>query len=105
VTERRRTAGESLLEARRRKESALADLRSLEVKRRRGELVDRATVERVVHDAARRYRESWQNWPARISAELAASWQIDPATVHRRLDDVVRAHLTELADLTVAGFD
>jgi hypothetical protein len=100
---RKPAPGESFEAARRRKESALADLRGLEVHRRRGEVIEVAVVRRVIDTAARGYRASWLNWPARVAAVLAAGWGIDGAQVHRDLEDAVRAHLTELADLTVAG--
>ncbi len=100
---RKQAPGESLEAARRRKETALADLRQLEVRRRRGELAEIATVTRVVRNAAQGYRDAWLNWPARVAAVLAAGWGIDGAQVHRDLEDAVRVHLTELADLTVAG--
>jgi hypothetical protein len=100
---RKRAPGESLEAARRRKETALADLRQLEVRRRRGELIDVAIVKRVVSDAAQGYRDAWLNWPARVAAVLAAGWGIDGAQVHRDLEDAVRAQLNEMTDLTVQG--
>ena len=73
------------------------------MRRLRGELIDVAIVKRVVNGAAQGYRDAWLNWPARVAAVLAAGWGIDAAQLHRDLEDAVRAQLTELADLTVAG--
>jgi hypothetical protein len=78
-------------------------LRQLEVKRRRGELVEVSRVQEVVTANARAYRDSWLNLPARISAELGARWGVDGAAVETALKDMIRQHLSELADLTAAG--
>jgi hypothetical protein len=100
---RKRAPGESLEAARRRKETALADLRQLEVRRRRGELIDVAIVKRVVSGAAQGYRDGLLNWPSRVAPILAAGWGIDGAQVQVDLDRAVRTLLVELVDLTVAG--
>jgi len=51
--------GESFKAARRRKESALADLRQLEVRTRRGVVVERDAVERSAFKWARVQRDAW----------------------------------------------
>ena len=65
-------AAESLASAKTRKETALADLRELELRRRRGELLERRVVENRVFELARRERDAWLTWPARVGAVLAA---------------------------------
>jgi hypothetical protein len=61
---RKPAPGESFEAAQRRKESALADLRQLEVDRKRGEVIEVAVVRRVAHAAAQGWRDSWLNWPS-----------------------------------------
>jgi hypothetical protein len=91
------------LSARRRKESALADLRQIEVKRRRGELIEVARVKAIVEASARAYRDSWLNLAARVSGPLAAQLGVGGAALETALEDMIRRHLSELADWTQAG--
>ena len=62
----RAAEGESEAEARRRLARAKADKAEIEVRVRRGELVERAKVDRVVFDFARRVRDAWTLWPPRV---------------------------------------
>ena len=43
----------------------------------------------------------WLNWPARVSAPLAASLGVDPHALHVALDAAVREHLEELGELRI----
>ncbi len=47
---------------------------------------------------ARSERDAWLNWPARVSAQLAASLGVDPHTLHVALEAAVREHLQELGE-------
>ena len=69
----------------------------LDLEGRRGELVERAKVERAVFDFARRMRDAWAGWPPRIAAQLAARLGADPHAVEAVLAAEVRRHLQELA--------
>jgi hypothetical protein len=69
----------------------------LDLEARRGDLVERAKVERAVFDFARRMRDAWANWPPRIAAQLAARLGADPHAVEAALAAEVRRHLDELA--------
>ena len=100
---RPRAPGETFERARTRKEAILADLRQLELNRRRGELVEVSMVTAIVEASARQYRDSWLNFPARLGPELAAKWQVDAAMVCRDLEAAIHQHLTELADWTQTG--
>lgn len=69
--------------------------------RLKGELIDRAQALAHVFALARAERDAWLNWPARISALLAAEFGADPHTVHVALEREVRSHLAELGDVRV----
>jgi hypothetical protein len=42
-------------------------------------------------------RDAWLTWPARIGPQLAADLGVEPAVLVTALEDLVRAHLEELA--------
>ena len=74
-------------------------LRQLELQQKRGELVERAKAVAAFFEAARRIRDAWLAWPARVAARMAADLGVtDVHAVQRALDDHVRRHLDELAD-------
>lgn len=93
----RAAEGEAEAEARRRLTRAKADKAELEVSARRGDLIERARVERVIFDFARRMRDAWSLWPARVAAGLAARLGADPHAVEAALAAEVRRHLEELS--------
>ena len=43
--------------------------------------------------------DAWLNWPARISAQMAAKLGVDPHTMHIALEAAVREHLQELGEM------
>jgi len=67
--------------------------------RLKGDLVDRNQALAHVFKLARAERDAWLNWPARISAQLAAKLNADPHTMHVALEAAVREHLLELGEL------
>lgn len=91
---RKRAPGESLEAARRRKESALADLRVLEVRRRGGELVAADAVAREWADILRRVRTGVLAVTSRVRAQLPHLTAQDAAVIDRELRDA----LSSLAD-------
>ena len=100
----------SYLKARTLNEVLKAQDRRLTVEERRGKLVERAKVERLVFRLAREERDAWVNWPARVAAlmaaEIAAEVEratgapaaIDPGAVQAVLERHVREQLEGLAD-------
>ncbi len=48
---------------------------------------------------ARAERDAWLNWPARVSAQLAAKLAGDAHATHVALEAAVREHLQELGEL------
>ncbi len=78
-----------------------AQLNKVELAHRKRELVDRAQAVAHVFKLARIERDAWLNWPARISAQMAARLGVEAHTLHVALDAAVREHLAELGELKV----
>lgn len=72
-------------------------LRELEFKKRSGDLVDRAAVERTIFERANLERNQWIGWIPRAASQIAEEAEIDPARLFSILDQLVRDHLAELA--------
>jgi hypothetical protein len=77
--------------------AALADQAEIKARVMRGELIEKAKVERAVFEFARNYRDALIRWPARVAAGLAAKLGADPHTVEAALAEEVRRHLEELS--------
>ena len=69
----------------------------LEYKRKTGELIDRATVEKSVFTRARLERDAWLSWVTRAAPELSVELRADERAVFIALDRLVRRNLEELA--------
>ena len=93
------TGGASLLQARTVNEVVKAQTNKVRLARLKGELVDRNQAIAHVFKLSRAERDAWLNWPARISAQMAAKLGNDPHTMHVALEAAVREHLQELGDL------
>jgi hypothetical protein len=65
--------------------------------RRRGALLSRDVAVHKAFSFARMVRDAWRTWPARVAPQLAADLGADPAALIIALQDLVRAHLEELA--------
>jgi hypothetical protein len=91
--------GTSLLQARTVNEVVKAQTNKVRLARLKGELVDRAQAIAHVFRLARAERDAWLNWPARVSAQLAARLTVDPHEMHIALEAAVREHLRELGEL------
>jgi len=88
----------TFVQARTAHEIAKAHLARLRLQRMKGELVDRARATAFVFRLAREERDSWLNWPARVSALIAAELGVEAHAVQKIVEGHVRAHLGELAD-------
>lgn len=93
------TSGTSLLQARTVNEVVKAQTNKVRLARLKGELIDRSQAIAHVFKLARAERDAWLNWPARISAQMAARLNVDPHTMHIALETAVREHLQELGEL------
>ena len=93
------TGGTSLLQARTLNEVVKAQTNKVRLARLKGDLVDRSQAIAHVFRLARTERDAWINWPARISAQMAAKLEADPHALHVALEAAVREHLMELGEL------
>jgi hypothetical protein len=89
----------TLLEARTMKEQALARLRDLEFQVKSGTLADCEEMGREVFAYFRTHRDMIQNWPARVSAVLAAECGGDQVRLEIAMEKHIRELLQYLADL------
>jgi hypothetical protein len=71
--------------------------------REKRSLLVRDEVESELLVQSRRIRDAWLNWPARVSAILAAAWGVDPTRVQVDLDREVRAQLAGLAEVSLGA--
>ena len=91
--------GTSLLQARTVNEVVKAQTNKVRLAQLKGDLVDRSQAIAHVFRLARTERDAWLNWPARISAEMAAKLEVDTHELHVALESAVRDHLIELGDM------
>ena len=93
------TGGTSLLQARTVNEVVKAQTNKVRLAQLKGDLVDRSQAIAHVFRLARTERDAWLNWPARISAQMAAKLEIDAHELHVAIESAVRDHLIELGEL------
>lgn len=67
----------------------------------KGKLVDRARAVATIFGLARRERDAWVQWPARVAAMMANELRVDPHQMETVLEKHVRRHLAELSDVRV----
>ena len=80
-------------------EIAKAQRARIQVQQLREEVVDRARATAEVFRLARRERDAWVNWPARVAALMAAELGLDAHVMQKVLEGHVRDHLNELAEV------
>ena len=93
------SGGTSLLQARTVNEVVKAQTNKVRLAQLKGELVDRAQAVAHVFKLARAERDAWLNWPARISAQMAAGLGVEPHALLVALDAAVREQLQDLGDV------
>jgi hypothetical protein len=91
--------GVTLGEARRSKEEASARLKWNEVAIQESKLVDGDEYDRVMFRFWQTHRQVIQNWPARISAMIAAAVRCDQVSLECELDKHVRELLQHLSEI------
>lgn len=91
----------TLVRARLATEILNAQLKKEQLKRVRGEVVDRSRATALVFDLARRERDAWIGWPSRVSANMAAELGVDPHELEQVLERFLREHLTLLSEVKV----
>lgn len=92
------SSGTTFLQARTANEVLKAQTSKVRLAKLKNEVVDRAQAIAHVFKLARTERDAWLNWPARVSAQLAAELQIDAHTLHVAMEREVRRHLEELGE-------
>ena len=92
--------GTTYMQARTANEVLKAQTNRVRLQKLKGELIDRAKVMAHVFKLGRQERDAWLNWPARVSAQMAAELSVDAHTMHVTLERYVRQHLSELAEFT-----
>lgn len=91
----------SFLRARMANEVLKAQTAKVKLARMKGELVDRARTTAMVFDLARRERDAWQTWPARVAANMAADLGVDAHRMEQVLDSYLRKHLADMAEIRI----
>ena len=91
--------GTSLLQARTVNEVVKAQTNKVRLAQLKGDLVDLSQAIAHVFRLSRTERDAWLNWPARVSAEMAAKLEVDAHELHVALESAVRDHLIELGEL------
>jgi phage terminase Nu1 subunit (DNA packaging protein) len=85
-------------EAERVKENALAGIRTLELRRKAGELIDFNAAKTVFFEQARAYRDALLQWPMSVGPMLAADLDVSAEQVTERLNAYVREFLATIGE-------
>jgi hypothetical protein len=83
-------------EAQRRDAAAKAELRELELRQRRGDLVERRQAEAVAFQGARELRDAVLAWPGRHAAVMAADLGVEPGRMLRALEAGMKQMLRDM---------
>jgi hypothetical protein len=93
--------GMTFVQARTANEVMKAQERRVRLQKLKGDLVDRSRAVETIFSAARRERDAWVQWPARVAALMAADLRVDAHEMETVLDKYVRRHLAELSDVRI----
>jgi hypothetical protein len=97
TTASRTVSGDTLAQARAAALDVDVQTKRLKLERTRGALVSRDAATLKAFAYTRIIRDAWLAWPARIGPQLAATFDLDAATVTVTLDRYVRQQLEDLA--------
>ena len=75
-----------------------AQLTQLALQEKKGQLIQKEMVKAQVLQLSRQVRDSWMNWPSRVSALMAAELNIEEHQLHVILERYVREHLNDIGD-------
>ena len=75
-----------------------AQMTQLSLQEKKGELIHKELVKAQVGQLSRQVRDSWMNWPARVSALMAAELDIEEHRLHIILEQYVREHLNDIGE-------
>jgi hypothetical protein len=85
-------------------EAARAREKELKVKVFEGSLADRERAAALFFEAGKLARESWEQWPSRVAAMIAAELGVEPHAVERVLTKHVKEHLRRIPQDLKAEF-
>ncbi|MGN7612726.1 elements of external origin [Magnetococcales bacterium HHB-1] len=89
--------GSTLVEAKTAHEILKAQSAAIDLQTKKKLLVDLKGAEADCYRITRLLRDSWLNWPARVSASMAAELGVDQHQMHVALERAVHEHITEVA--------
>jgi hypothetical protein len=75
-----------------------AQLTQLALQEKKGQLIQKDMVKAQVGQLSRQVRDSWMNWPSRVSALMAAELEIEEHQLHIILERYVREHLNDIGN-------
>lgn len=78
-------------------ESIKMEIAHLDLRRKRGELVERVLAVKVFFNEFRAVRDSFLNWPSRVASVMAGELGVDPKRMQEVLDKYMRDQLDDLA--------
>ena len=93
--------GITYAKARAANEALKAQRSKLLLQQLKGELIDHQAAVNHVFDLARKERDSWLQLPARVAANMAAELGVDAHKMEQLLDEVIRDHLSRLAEIKI----
>jgi hypothetical protein len=85
----------TFVQARTANEVIKAQTNKVKLSRMKGELINRLDAAEQVFRMAREERDALLNWPARVSAEMAAELGVDANRMHALLEREIRSYLLE----------
>ena len=92
---------ESYAEAQTALEQLKVQERAIKLRQLDGALVDRADVNREFYSLGKRLREVWEQWPVRVSSEMANRLGVKPHLMQEVLTKFVKANLGSIMQAEV----
>jgi hypothetical protein len=93
--------GMSFMRARMANEVLKAQTARVRLAKMKGELVDKSKTTAMVFDLARRERDAWIGWPARVAANMAAELGVEAHALEHVLDRYLRKQLADMAEINL----
>lgn len=75
-----------------------AQMTQLALQEKKGQLIHKDMVKVQVGQLSRQVRDSWMNWPSRVSALMAAELEVEEHQLHLILERYVRDHLNDIGE-------
>lgn len=91
----------TFMQARMANEVLKAQTARVRLDKMKGALVDRSKATTLVFDLARRERDAWIGWPARVAANMAAELGVEAHALEHILDRYLRKQLADMAEINL----